>query len=256
MRVIILAAGKGTRLRPHTNEKPKCMVELCGKPLIDYQLDAFKKAGINDVTVVAGYKEEKLVREGLKKILNPEFASTNMVSTLMCAKDLLDGADDVLLTYGDIVYEQRVLDAILHSDADVSLTIDKKWKRLWSLRMDNPLDDAETLKLDGDLIKELGKEPSSYDEIEGQYMGLIKVSADKAKELVKVWEQMDRSADYDGKDFDNMYLTSFIQHLINIGWPVKAVPVENGWLEIDTVEDLEFYEEMLKSGKNVELFKA
>jgi choline kinase len=256
MRVIILAAGKGTRLRPHTNEKPKCMVELCGKPLIDYQLDAFKKAGINDVTVVAGYEEKKLVREGLKKILNPEFASTNMVSTLMCAKDLLDGSDDVLLTYGDIVYEQRVLDAILQSDADVSLTIDKEWERLWSLRMDNPLDDAETLKLDGDLIKELGKEPSSYDEIEGQYMGLIKVSADKAQELVKVWEQMDRSADYDGKDFDNMYLTSFIQHLINIGWPVKAVPVENGWLEIDTVEDLEYYEKMLESGKNTNLFKV
>lgn len=256
MRVIILAAGKGTRLRPYTNEKPKCMVELCGKPLIDYQLDEFKKAGISDITVVAGYKEEKLVREGIKKILNTDFASTNMVSTLMCAKNLLDGSDELLLTYGDIVYEKRVLDAILQSTADIALTIDKEWKRLWTLRMDNPLDDAETLKLNGDLIKELGKKPNFYDEIEGQYMGLIKISAAKAQELVQVWEQMDRSANYDGNDFDNMYLTSFIQHLINIGWPVKAVPVENGWLEIDTVEDLEYYEKMIESGKNTNLFKV
>lgn len=254
LRVIILAAGQGTRLRPHTNDKPKCMVELCGKSLVDYQLDAFKQAGVSDITVIAGYQEDKLVRDGVRKILNPEYASTNMVSTLMCAKALFDGSCDVLITYGDIVYEQRILDAILAAEGDVCLTIDKEWKRLWSLRMENPLDDAETLKLDGDLIKELGKKPNSYDEIQGQYMGLIKVSADKAKALVDVWEAMDRNALYDGKDFDNMYLTSFIQHLINIGWPVKAVPVENGWLEIDTVEDLDFFNESLKNKKLAHVF--
>ncbi|RUO78719.1 nucleotidyl transferase [Pseudidiomarina taiwanensis] len=248
MRVIILAAGQGTRLRPYTNDKPKCMVELCGKSLVDYQLDAFKVAGVTDITLVAGYQEDKLVRKGVKKILNPDYAITNMVSTLMCAKKLFDGSSDVLITYGDIVYEQRILDAILAAKADICLTIDKEWKRLWSLRMENPLDDAETLKLEGDLIKELGKKANSYDEIQGQYMGLIKVSADKARELVKTWEGMDRNADYDGKDFNNMYLTSFLQHLINLGWPVKAVSVESGWLEIDTVEDLNFFNETLKEG--------
>lgn len=256
LRVIILAAGQGTRLRPHTNAKPKCMVELCGKSLVDYQLDAFKTAGVTDITVIAGYREDKLVREGVKKILNPDYASTNMVSTLMCAKALFDSSCDVLITYGDIVYEQRILDVILAAEGDVCLTIDKEWKRLWSLRMENPLDDAETLKLDGDLIKELGKKPNTYDEIEGQYMGLIKVSANKAKALVEAWEAMDRNALYDGKNFDNMYLTSFIQHLINIGWQVKAVPVENGWLEIDTVEDLEYYEDMLVHSKSTDVFRV
>ncbi|MBZ9610323.1 NTP transferase domain-containing protein [Rheinheimera maricola] len=255
MRVVILAAGQGTRLRPHTNHKPKCMVELCGKSLVDYQLEAFKKAGINDVTVVAGYCEDKLVRDGVKKILNPRFASTNMVSTLMCARDLFDGKDDVLITYGDIVYQQHILDAILEAEGHLTLTIDKEWRRLWSLRMENPLEDAETLKLDGDKIIELGKKPTNYDQIQGQYMGLIKVSSDKAKELIQVWESMDRKAVYDGKDFDNMYLTSFIQHLIDIGWPVKAVPVENGWLEIDTVDDLEYYEQMINTGLHTEIFK-
>lgn len=254
LRVIILAAGQGTRLRPYTNDKPKCMVELCGKALLDYQLDALKKSGITDVTVVAGYQENKLVREGVKKIVNPNYATTNMVSTLMCAKELLDGSADVLITYGDIVYEQRILDAILTAEDDLCLTVDKEWKRLWSLRMENPLDDAETLKLDGDLIKELGKKPSSYDEIQGQYMGLIKINARKAKAIVDIWTKMDRSLTYDGKDFDNMYLTSFIQHLINCGWPVKSVPVDNGWLEIDTVEDLKFYENVLRNN-DLELFR-
>jgi|AntRauMinimDraft_4_1070384.scaffolds.fasta_scaffold00138_5 choline kinase len=241
MRVIILAAGQGTRLRPYTNNKPKCMVELRGKSLIDYQLEALEKAGLTDITVVAGYCGDKIERKGVKKIINPRYATTNMVSTLMYARDLFDGSDDVLITYGDIIYEQRVLNEILDVKGPLALTIDTEWRRLWSLRMDNPLDDAETLKLDGDRITELGKKPSGYDEIHGQYMGLIKVDAGKARDFVNTWESMDRTAKYDNKDFDNMYLTSFIQHLIDNGWFAKAVPVKNGWLEIDTVEDLNFF---------------
>lgn len=256
MRVIILAAGQGTRLRPHTNTKPKCMVELCGKALIDYQLDAFKKAGITDITVVAGYREDKLVRAGVNKILNPCYASTNMVTTLMYARDLFDGHDDVLITYGDIVYEQRILDAILAAQGPVVLTIDKAWKRLWDLRMDNPLDDAETLKLEGDRIIELGKKPTNYHEIQGQYMGLIKVAAAKAKDFVNAWLQMDKKAIYDGKNFDNMYLTSYIQHLIDSGWFVRSIPVESGWLEIDTVDDLDFYQQKLKDASLGDIFKV
>jgi len=97
-------------------------------------------------------------------------------------------------------------------------------------------------------VTELGKKPKSYDEIQGQYLGLFKISAKVLKDLCAVYDQMDREAIYDGKDFDNMYMTSFLQHLINLDWKVKAVPVERGWLEVDTVEDLEFYEKSQKDG--------
>ncbi|MCC5855529.1 MAG: phosphocholine cytidylyltransferase family protein [Idiomarina sp.] len=254
MKVVILAAGQGTRLRPYTNEKPKCMVELCEKPLLEYQLDAFRKAGVSDITVIAGYQQDKINQAGVKKVINEKYASTNMVSTLMCAKELFDGSDDVLITYGDIVYEQRILDAILSASGPVAITIDREWRRLWALRMDNPLKDAETLRLSGDQVLELGKRPKNYEEIEGQYMGLIKVSAEKACDFVRTWEQMDRTALYDGQDFDNMYLTSFIQYLIDDNWFVRAVPVVNGWLEIDTVDDLKFYEDFIRSGTGKEIF--
>lgn len=255
MKVVILAAGQGTRLRPYTNDKPKCMVELCGKPLLDYQLAAFELAGIKDITVVAGYKADYIKRDGLKKIVNARFASTNMVSTLLCAESIFDGSDDVLITYGDIIYQGEVLEKILEADGPLAITVDKEWRRLWSLRMENPLDDAETLKLDGERVIELGKKPLSYDEIQGQYMGLIKVQANVAKDFVNVWKSMDKSATYDGKDFDNMYLTSFLQYLIDSGWFVRAIPVENGWLEIDTVGDLEYFEGMIKSGKMSDMFE-
>lgn len=249
MKVIILAAGEGSRLRPYTKDRPKCAVELCGKALIDYQLDIFKKSEIFDITLVAGYKHEMLERKGIKKLINPKFASTNMVNTMMCARELFDGKDDVLITYGDIIYEKKVLDALLTSSGEITITIDKEWKQLWSLRMEDPLEDAETLILDGERLIELGKKPRSYDDIQGQYMGLIKVSALKAREFVAFWDAMDKNSLYDGNNFDNMYLTSLLQCLIDSGWFIKAVPVYNGWLEVDTVEDLEYYEKMAFSGE-------
>ena len=128
--------------------------------------------------------------------------------------------------------------------------IDINWREYWQLRFANPLSDAETLILDQDsYIKELGKKPTSYDDIQGQYTGLIKIRADKLQSFIDFYQQLDSSAYYDGKDFANMYLTSFIQALINSNWKVQAVPVTNGWLEVDSVEDLATYERLLELGQ-------
>ena len=240
MKAIILAAGQGTRLRPLTDDRPKCLVELAGRPLLDYQLEVLRAGGIKDIYVVAGYRADQVVRSGVNRLINERYATTNMVATLFSAEELMTGSDDLIISYGDIVYETRILKALLACTAPVCLTVDSSWKRYWAMRMDDPLTDAETLKLvDGDRIIELGKKPDSYDDIQGQYMGLIKIRADHVQKLVDVWHRLDTSASYDGKDFDNMYMTSFIQILIDKGWDVRAALIDNGWLEIDVPEDLE-----------------
>ncbi|MBK1652716.1 NTP transferase domain-containing protein [Halorhodospira halochloris] len=239
MRAIILAAGQGTRLRPLTDDRPKCMVELEGKPLLEHQLEVLRGAGIEDIHVVGGYRAEWLQRPDITLHINERFDQTNMVATLFAAESVMAGSDEVIIAYGDIVYEPRVLNALLACNAPVCLTVDRAWRRYWEARMDDPLADAETLKLtDGNRITELGKKPSSYDEIQGQYMGLLKVRADLVPQLPAVWRAMDRDATYDGKDYDNMYMTSFLQHLIDSGWEARAAFVENGWAEVDSEADL------------------
>ena len=79
-------------------------------------------------------------------------------------------------------------------------------------------------------------------------MGLIKIRGDMVSKFINTYDHMDRLTDFDGQNFDNMYMTSFIQHLINVGWQVKARLVKNGWLEVDTVGDLEAYDQMAKDG--------
>ncbi len=240
MKMIILAAGQGTRLRPLTNDIPKCMVKYENKPIIDYIIQVAKECSINNIAVVNGYKKEVLEKYLSDRILtfytNNEFHSTNMVSTLFCAKDFMN--DDIIVSYADIVYKKEVLEKLIKSEEDFSVVIDRKWRELWSQRMENPLEDAETLKIQNGNIIELGKKPKNYSEIEGQYIGLIKISKNILREVIDYYEGLDRSAMYDGKNFDNMYMTSFIQMMINNLLDVKPVFIDGGWVEIDCVEDI------------------
>jgi choline kinase len=246
MKVIILAAGEGTRLRPYTNDKPKCMVELAGKPLLHRQLDVIKFCGVptNDIALVGGYLKDQLDAPGVNLFVNERFSETNMVSTLFCAESFMASGEDLLICYGDIVYEPRVLKKLLETDGEVVVAADQDWKRLWSIRMEDPLSDAETFKVRSGRVVELGKKPDSYDDMQAQYMGLIKVRANKVQEFIDFYHAMNRSQGYDGKDFDNMYMTSFLQYLIDSDWEVSPVYVSNGWLEVDTAAELEQYNEM------------
>ena len=255
MRIIVLAAGEGSRLRPYTRDKPKCMVSVFGKPIIEYQLKVFEEFGIDDITVVTGYKSENINYPYINIIKNQKYKKTNMVYSLMCAKDLLNGDDDVIITYGDIIFEKRIFKTIYNATEDFSITIDKDWKKLWSVRMTNPLEDAETLKTRQGKIVEIGKTPQNYEEIEGQYMGIIKIKSTILKELVSYWESMDRSKLYDGRNIDNLFFTSLIQCLIDDGWVINPLIISNGWLEIDSVEDLEIYEKLYASNKLENIYK-
>ena len=78
MNAIILAAGEGKRLHPLTLTKPKCMVELFGKPILERQLSIFKKCGIDDICIVTGFKSELINYPNVDYIKNPNFMKTNM----------------------------------------------------------------------------------------------------------------------------------------------------------------------------------
>lgn len=245
MKAIILAAGKGTRLRPHTEDKPKCMVEFQNKPIIDSILENIIEQNIKDISIITGYKNEvlksyiteKYENNNINIYENVNYHKTNMVSTLFNARNELN--DDVIISYSDIIYKKDILDELTNSEDDITVVVDKEWRKLWELRMDNPLEDAETLKLNsnGDIL-ELGKKPGSYDDIEGQYIGLIKISKDKISKVIDFYDNLPKNKVYDGKDFENMYMTTFIQLLIDNGFKVSSLIINGGWLEIDSVEDL------------------
>lgn len=240
MKLVILAAGIGSRLKPLTRSMPKCMVKYNKKPIIDYIIDAAKSCGINSIAVVTGYKKEILENYLKNKNVliykNENYQISNMVSTLFCTKDFMD--DDLIISYGDIIYKKHVLQKLIDTKESFSVVVDRNWKELWAQRMNNPLDDAETLKIKNGKIVELGKKALSYNEIEGQYIGLIKISKNIIKEIINIYENLNKQISYDGNSFNQMYMTSFIQIIIDKSLEVNPVFIDGGWIEIDTMQDL------------------
>lgn len=240
MKLLILAAGEGRRLRPLTNDKPKCMVKYKNSEIISQILGVCGDK-FDEIAIVGGYKfdvlKDFLKNKSVKFYENTDFANTNMLYTLFCAREFLKG--DIVISYADIVYKGEILDALLKSDEKFSVVVDLAWRKLWQKRMDEPLNDAETLKIKDDKIIEIGKKARSYDEIQAQYIGLMKISGEFLQEVVKFYDNLDKTAIYDGKDFKNMYMTSFIQLLIDQFNCVSPVKINGSWIEIDSAKDLE-----------------
>lgn len=237
LKAIILAAGEGTRLRPYTSDRPKCLVEVDGLSLLDRQLAVLATEAIHPVVLIGGYRVEMLKRPDIELKINPRYAETNMVWTLFCAEDALE--DEVLICYGDIVYSREVLQAVLKSKADISVVIDLEWESYWRLRNEDPLEDAETLKMHADgRIYEIGQRPNSIHEIEGQYMGLIKLSGSGVEAFKHIFHDAQKNGTLLGKPIEKAYMTDLIQAVINFGYQVQSVPVRGGWVEVDTVDDL------------------
>jgi len=260
LKAIILAAGEGTRLRPLTNDKPKCLIELFGKPLIHRTVDLFQKSGISDITVVTGYKSDMIQIPNVSYRHNKDFDSTNMIETLFCAKDKLE--DSVIISYADIIFQKNVLDILLNSKEDISVIVDSDWEKYWKLRFTNPLDDAETLVLDEEgYIQKIGQKTQSLLEIQGQYIGLMKFQNDGLNDLVSFYE-MTKNQSKQGRNplnsklpFKKSYMTDLLQGLINSGSKIKAIPIHNGWLEVDSFHDYKIYTKMYDENSLTPFFK-
>lgn len=258
MKVIVLAAGQGTRLRPLTDDKPKCMVEINGRSILERQLDTMHVCGIkdSDITIVSGYCHEVLqdrfADTQISIIANDEYKTTNMVYSLMCARKLMETQEDILISYGDIIYNETVLNKILESGEPGAVIVDDGWYEYWSARCDNPLDDAETLMFDKeDYLTEIGQKTTELSKIQSQYIGLMRFQKDGLKALLDLSAEAKRRS-RDGeklwrteRTYQKMYMTDLLQGLIDEGIRLKAVHIQRGWFEIDDQEDLKIVEQQL-----------
>ena len=235
-KAIILAAGEGKRLMPYTSGLPKCMVEVNDIPLLKYQLKILKKAGINDITIVNGYCAEKINFNGVKSYINKNYNNTNMVWSLFKAEPELHG--DVIVSYGDIAYSLGVLEKLINSRYDISVVVDKNWKKYWHERFDNPLEDAETLIIKDGKIKEIGKKPKDYNQIMGQYIGLMKFSNVGINYFKNTFISALKKNNIQNKSPKIAYMTDLLQTMIDVNIDIWSVPVRGNCVEIDTAKDL------------------
>ncbi|MEE9250006.1 MAG: phosphocholine cytidylyltransferase family protein [Alphaproteobacteria bacterium] len=249
MRAIILAAGRGRRLHPYTADRPKCLIELGGMTLIERQLTVLRGAGIDDIVIATGYRADMLELPDTRQVYNPHWETTNMVETLFCAEAAF--GNDIIVTYGDIVFEPRVLAALLASTHEISVVVDRNWRAYWEHRFADPLSDAESLRLDDNgRITDIGNKVSDLEEIQAQYIGLMRYRGKgiDALRFVRAGLGSVHRPWMDERPLRKAYMTDLLMGMILTGHEVHAVEIEGGWLEIDTREDYEKARAMIADG--------
>lgn len=246
MRAVILAAGRGSRMGNACDERPKCLVELAGKPLIERQTAALRRGGVNEIAVVRGYLAEYIDFPGLSYFANPRWAETNMVMSLAAATPWLR-AGPVIVSYADIFYRSELVRGLAAAQGQLVITYDRCWRGLWTRRFRDPLADAETFRIDavGRLL-EIGGKTANIEDIQGQYMGLLKFtpSAWAAVEgLLSILEPSVR---------DRLDLTGLLRRLLAVNaLSIATLGTDGQWGEIDNPADLELYQRMVRDGELV-----
>jgi choline kinase len=249
MRMVILAAGQGQRLRPLTDARPKCLLEVGGKPLLEWQLESAWRLGMRDVAVVTGYREDQIGPRAIRRYHNPDYASTNMVETLWCAQAEFQGP--LVVSYGDILYEDSVLQAVASAEAPIAVVVDLAWRPYWDRRFPDPLEDAESLRLDASgRIVEIGQRAATLQEIQGQYIGLMKFQGSGIEALRSTYVALKTRgvAGRGQRPFRTMYMTDLLQEMIDTGHELTAVPIHRKWLEIDSLRDYELANRSVQPG--------
>jgi len=246
-KAIILAAGPGSRLRPLTDDKPKCMLEINGKTLIERQIETFRNCGIDDITVVKGYKKNMINYPGVKYYINRNYKNNNILESLMYAEKEMDS--EFIASYSDILYDEGIIKNLMKSDADISIVTDTDWVSHYKDRYQHPIEEAEKVAVKDGRVTRISK-IINPNEAYGEFIGLVKFSNRGADILVKEFNRVKK--EFQGKPFqtaasaEKAYLTDMIQELIDKGHKVENVDIKGSWLEIDTLEDYERAQKLIK----------
>ena len=241
MKAIIVAAGPGSRLMPITDERPKCLLEIGGKTILERALEALKENGVEDIVVVRGYKGHLIDYPGITYCHNPEFRKNNILRSLFYAEDEMN--DDFIFSYSDIVYSREIVARLIGSEADVALIVDVNWIQTYEGRDQHPISEAELVKVENGKVVKIGKEVVKPEEAHGEFIGLAKFTKSGAETMKAAYRRV--SEDHCASPFQNAasldkaYMTDMLQELVDDGLLVQSVDIEGGWVEIDTPQDLE-----------------
>tara|TARA_B100000963_G_scaffold357105_2_gene378571 strand:+ start:377 stop:1096 length:720 start_codon:yes stop_codon:yes gene_type:complete len=237
MKALILAAGRGSRMKNLTDEMPKCLIKLKGKTLLEYQLEAIRKAKVKEIGIVTGYKKEKLKNFGLTEFYNQSWDKSNMVSSLECAEQWFKN-EPLIVSYSDIFYEESAIIKLKKCKDNLAITYDPNWYETWKKRFKNPLDDAETFRINkSNMLTEIGGKTDNVSEIQGQYMGLLYISPQGWKIIKNLRKNLGL------KKRNEMEMTQMLSQITkNEPLFIRAIPYYGVWGEIDSKNDIKVFE--------------
>ncbi len=248
VRGIVLAASQGEALGPLTADRPKCMVDVRGRPLLGQLLDTLRQSGVRDVAVVRGFAKNAIGPEvwsqggpegGLTLLDNDDYADTGEVASLLRAADRLNG--ETVLVYGDVLFRRYILDALMGVDADIVIAVDALHQRAEGepgthnphpgdlVLADKPFS-ASYLDDTPAILRAIG-EVHPADSM-GEWIGLMRLSAKGAVLLRDELAAMRADGSAVRSDIPTLLKR------LSARTPVAVHYITGHWLDVDTMTDL------------------
>ena len=239
IKAIIIAAGMSSRLVELTDDKPKCMLEIKGKTILQRQIETFNQCGITEIILIRGYKKEVINYTGVKYIYNQNYRRNNILESLMYAEGDMDG--EFVTSYSDILFKASVVRSLLESKADISIVTDIAWKSRYKKRFQHPVEEAEKVTVSNNRVVEISKSINP-NEAYGEFIGLAKFTNTGAEILKtnyrRVVAEFGKTQFHAAPSVEQAYLTDMLQELIDKGYTISNVDIKGQWMELDTIEDI------------------
>ncbi len=234
---IVLAASRGQGMDELTRERPKVMLPVAGVPMLRRQVDEFKKQGINDITVVAGYRHDAIDVHGAEILINESWESTGELASLYCAMGNL--STDTVIIYGDLLFRSYILHNLLDWDADILVAVDSSSLSnvagnindlVWCSESDNRAMYQQKVMLD----QVLPGQENQVRKPDGRWIGMLRVKGEGGEYLRSAMATLRQR-----EGFDLLGLPELLNQLVEDGHPPQVQYVNGHWMDINNLEDLE-----------------
>jgi choline kinase len=232
VKAVILSAGQGSRLLPHTEQLPKCLLPLSGRSMLEWQLEGLVAAGVREAVVVTGFRDDLVQRELMERaprqirvrtLFNPFYKLADNLASCWMARAELHGP--CLILNGDTLFEPEIARRLLAApSASITVTIDRK-----------PTYDADDMKVstEGERLIAIGKQLPSA-EVTGESIGFLRFDAEGAGAFVAELERTMRTP-----EGSKLWYLSAIDRLAKAGVQVRVESIESlAWAELDFPADL------------------
>jgi choline kinase len=241
---ILIAAGPGSRMGAFTEAKPKCLLPVGDRTLLDWTLGNFRRSRCDRLVAVVGHRAELIERPGLMKVTNADYRNNNILHSFMHAAELMTGP--VVASYSDIYVEGAIYDTLMTTPGDIVLAVDTDWRPYYTGRNGHPLGEAENVYFDGaGHVRQIGKHlednPPPGQRC-GEFLGLWRMSEKGTAMFRSHFERVGReiapTAPFQhAREWRKAYITDLVQEMVDRGVTVNCALIERGWAELDTDED-------------------
>ena len=236
-RAIILAASRGENFESLTQNSPKAMLSINGKPILARTLERLKRADIKDIIVVGGYAAEKINLPSIRLLKNPKFDDSGELASLLIAQT--EFTDDMVILYGDIIFRGYILKGLIDSKREITVVVDSSKIQSNSQNQADYAycseeDNRELWGRDIELKQIVNSTPDSANKISGQWIGMIGIKNEGKQWIEEAVGQLSSEP-----NFQNHSLIDLLNRIILNGHQIRVIYIHGHWLDINSLNDLE-----------------